>query len=188
MLNLREMIENYIPFNEQEIKDKEIFLKYIDTFDDVLSRKNEFAHFTSSAFVLNEKKDKVLMIHHNIYKSWAWTGGHADEEEDLLGVAIREVKEETGVNAHPITEQMFNIDTIPVLGHMKNGKYVPAHIHLSAGYLCIASEDEKLIIKEDENSGIKWVPINNVADMTSETYMKSVYNKMIEKINTMELS
>ena len=37
------------------------------------------------------------MIHHNIYNSWSWTGGHADGDKDLLYVAIKEAKEETGV-------------------------------------------------------------------------------------------
>ena len=37
------------------------------------------------------------MIYHNIYNSWAWPGGHADGESDLLGVAMREVMEETGI-------------------------------------------------------------------------------------------
>lgn len=44
-MNLREQITRYIPFNEQEKKDKELMLKYIDTFDDVLTRNNEIVSF-----------------------------------------------------------------------------------------------------------------------------------------------
>ena len=96
-MNLKETIEKYAPYNEQEAKDKETMLKYINTFDDVLTRNNEFAHFTASSWVVNKDRTKVLMIYHNIYKSWSWTGGHADGDSDLLNVAIRELKEETGV-------------------------------------------------------------------------------------------
>ena len=59
-MNLKEQIENYKPYNEQEEKDKEIILKYINTFDDVLTRNNEFAHFTASAWVVNKEKTKIL--------------------------------------------------------------------------------------------------------------------------------
>ena len=34
-MNLKEQIENYEPYNEQEAKDKETMLKYINTFEDV---------------------------------------------------------------------------------------------------------------------------------------------------------
>ena len=47
-MKLKEQIENYIPYNEQELKDKEYFLKFIDTFEDVLTRDNLFGHFSSS--------------------------------------------------------------------------------------------------------------------------------------------
>jgi len=70
-MNLREQIENYKPYNEQEEKDKQTILKYIDTFDDVLTRNNEFGHFTASSWAVNKERTKVLMIYHNIYKSWA---------------------------------------------------------------------------------------------------------------------
>ena len=75
-MELIEQIKKYIPYNEQEEKDKELMLKYIDTFKDVLTRENEICHFTASSWIVNKEKTKVLMIYHNIYNSWAWTGGH----------------------------------------------------------------------------------------------------------------
>lgn len=71
-----------------------IFLKFINLFDDVLTRKNEFGHFTASAWVLNKDKTKMIVVRHNIYKAYIYPGGHADGESDLLSVAIREVKEQ----------------------------------------------------------------------------------------------
>ena len=90
---LKEEIEKFVPYNEQEKSDKAIMLKYIDASKDVLTRENKIAHFTASNWIVNKEKSKVLMIYHNIYKSWAWTGGHADGEEDLLKVALREANE-----------------------------------------------------------------------------------------------
>ena len=54
-MNLKEQIENYEPYNEQEAKDKETMLKYINTFEDVLTRNNEFGHFTASSWVVNKE-------------------------------------------------------------------------------------------------------------------------------------
>ncbi|WP_235440347.1 hypothetical protein [Paenibacillus sp. DMB20] len=52
-------------------------------FDDVLTRDNEIAHVTSSAFVVNKNRNKALMVHHNIFNSWSWAGGHADGDLHL---------------------------------------------------------------------------------------------------------
>ena len=111
ILNLKEQIEQYIPYNEQEANDKHVMLQYINKFDDVLTRKNEFGHFTASSWAVNKNRTKVLMIYHNIYKSWAWTGGHADGESDLLKTAVRELKEETGVeNVKILKDEIFSLE------------------------------------------------------------------------------
>lgn len=92
--NLIRQIENYPPFSEQEEKDKALILGWISNNENAFSRENTVAHITSSAWVVNKDRSKVLMVYHNIYNSWSWMGGHADGETDLLSVAIREVKEE----------------------------------------------------------------------------------------------
>lgn len=187
-MNLKEQIENYVPYNEQEEKDKEIMLKYINTFDDVLTRNNEFGHFTASSWVVNKEKTKVLMIYHNIYDSWAWTGGHADGESDLLGTAIRELKEESGIeNVKVLDENIFSLEVICVNGHVKRGKYVGSHVHLNLTYLLEVDENEKLTMKEDENSGVKWINIEDVEKVVNEKWVaNNVYKKLNEKLEKLK--
>lgn len=62
-----DLIKRYIPYNNQEKKDKEMILDCINRFHDILYRNNELVHITSSAFVVNATRDKVLVVHHNIY-------------------------------------------------------------------------------------------------------------------------
>ena len=183
-MGLREEIEKYVPYNEQEEKDKQTILKYMDSFDNVLTRDNEFGHFTSSAWVANKEKTKVLMIYHNIYKSWAWTGGHADGNPDLLATAIRELKEETGVeNVKVIDNNIFSLEIVCVDGHVKKGKYVSSHVHLNATYLLEVDENEILRIKDDENSGVKWINIEDLEKVVNEKWVfENVYKKLNQKL------
>ena len=188
MNELRERIVNYVPYDEQEGSDKEYILKFIDTFDDVLTRKNIFGHFCSSAFVVNKNRSKVLMIYHNIYKSWAWTGGHADGDSDLLHVALKEVDEETGLkNLKVLCDSFFGIQILTVDSHIKRGKFVPSHLHLDCCFLFEADENEVIRIKEDENSGVEWIDIDKAEEITNEEKMKQIYKKLNNKIKDYNL-
>jgi ADP-ribose pyrophosphatase YjhB (NUDIX family) len=180
---IREQILNYKPYNEQEEQDKKIMLRYMDVFEDIFTRSNEIAHFTASSWIVNKDRSKVVMIYHNIYNSWSWTGGHADGEEELLKVAIREAKEETGIEQiKPVMEDIYSLEIICVNGHVKRGKYVSSHLHLNLTYLLEAEESSELRIKEDENSGVKWVDIDKVAQESSEPCMIEIYKKLNEKL------
>lgn len=188
-MNLKEQIENYKPYNEQEEKDKQTMLKYLNTFDDCLTRNNEFGHFTASSWAVNKERTKVLMIYHNIYQSWAWSGGHADGESDLLGTAIRELKEETGVeNVTVVKPDIFSLEIVTVDGHIKRGKYVSSHVHLNLTYLLEVDENEILKIKPDENSGVKWVNLEDVEKESTEKWIcANIYRKLNDKLRRNEI-
>ncbi len=178
-----EALKQYKPYNEQEANDQKVILDFVQNgYADILLRENEVAHMTSSSMVFNKTFDKVLMIHHNIYKTWAWTGGHADGDVDLLQVAIREAKEETGIEEiYPVTEDIISVDIIPVYGHVKRGKYVSSHLHLNISYALVADEAHALSIKDDENSGVMWVNIEDIAKYSNEPYLVDIYEKIIHK-------
>ena len=180
----KNQIENYQCVNEQEENDQRVILEYIrDHKDNILTRENKIAHLTSSGFIVNESLTKVLMIHHNIYNTWAWTGGHADGEEDLLKIAVTEAKEETGLETiKVISEEIASIDILPVNGHIKRGEYVSAHLHLNVAYLLKANEKAPLVVNERETSGIKWIKINEVAAHSKEPELIKIYNKLLNRL------
>ena len=178
--NLYKQISNYVPYDEKEALDKEVMLKFISSTEDVLTRENQIAHMTASAWITNKNRDKILMIYHNIYDSWAWTGGHVDGEEDLYEVALREVKEETSVNnLNPISEDIISLEVLSVNGHFKNNQYVSSHLHLNVTYVFVCDEKEKTKIKEDENSGIMWIDVKDLEKYCTEPQMIVIYRKII---------
>lgn len=182
-MNLKNEIENFIPFNEQEEVDKKYFLEFIDKYNNVLTRDNVFGHFSSSAFVLNKDKTKMLVVYHIINDGWIYPGGHADGESDLLSVAIREVEEETGLKTKVLDEKIYAIQAAPVKGHIKKGKYVAAHIHFDVLYLLEADEKDILSFKEDESKGVKWIELKDAMNDEIVDFIRPIHKKIIKKLN-----
>lgn len=176
-----EEIQSYIPGCEQEEKDKALMLKFLEENDDAFSRENKLAHMTASAWVLSPDGQKVVMCYHNIYKSWSWTGGHADGDTNLLAVAMREAEEETGLRTHPVTDGIFSLESLTVDGHMKKGEYVSSHLHLNVTYL-LQAESEELRHKADENSDVKWFAPTEALEASTEPWMvERVYRKLADR-------
>ena len=183
-MEILESIERYIPFNEQEERDRVLILRALREEKNVFSRENEAMHMTASAWVTNETQDHVLMAYHNLYDSWSWLGGHADGECDLLSVALREVCEESGITrVRPASEEIFSLEILTVDGHEKRGRYVSSHLHLNVTYLLIADEEDTLHIKPDENSGVKWFTPKGAVEASSEPWFRTrIYTKLNEKL------
>jgi len=182
-MSLKEMIENYIPFCEQEREDRRMMLKYIGENPDILLRSNETAHFTASAWVMNPARTKVLMLYHNIYNSWSWPGGHADGEEDLLRVALREVREETGIaDVRPVSRAPHSLEILTVNAHFRKGRYVVPHLHLNLTYLLEADDAQAIHSKPDENSAVRWFPPDEAVAASTEPDMQVIYTKLNQKL------
>ena len=183
MEQLITQIENYIPFNEQEAQDKALILAFLNSGAELITRDNPAAHLTASAWVVSPDRKQVIMVYHNLYKSWSWMGGHADGDWDLLGVAKKEVMEECGLQELTVVSpEIFSLEILSVAGHEKKGQYLSSHLHLNVTYLFEADPALPLRIKPDENSGVAWVAVEDIPEKTNEAWFRErIYSKLQKK-------
>lgn len=181
---LKNSIISYIPFNEQEAKDKESIISLFDNFTNPLTRDNIFGHITASAFVTDENEERMLLVKHNIFGGFIYPGGHADGNYNLLEVAIREVLEETGINVSPLFNgSIFSIQSLPIKGHLKNGKYISAHVHYDILYALKAKTEDidKIRVLESENSEVKWVYFDSLVNEDLVDWIRPINDKIVKK-------
>lgn len=183
MENLEKELKEYKPFNEQEKRDKELILQWLQNGDKIFTRENKVAHITVSAWIVNANRDKVLMAYHNIYDSWAWLGGHVDGNKNLREVVLKEVEEESGVKEVKfLSTDIFSIEILTVDGHEKKGEYISSHLHLNFTFLLEADEKMSLQIKPDENSGVEWIKVDEISKRSSEKwFVERIYSKLYRK-------
>jgi 8-oxo-dGTP pyrophosphatase MutT (NUDIX family) len=134
-------------------------------------------HITGSAWIIDETKTNVLLIHHNNLHKWLQPGGHADGDENVLNVAVREANEETGLtNIKLLTSGVFDLD----IHLIPERKGFPKHDHYDVRFLFEASVKDELKISE-ESSDLKWIKLDEVPVLTQNN--PSIL-RMIQKLTT----
>ena len=181
-MDILEQLRRYRPWNPQERQDLAEILRRLEQGQPLFHREHA-AHFTASAWVVSPDRRQVLLAYHNLYGSWAWLGGHADGERDLLAAALREVREESGLMAVPVSEELFSVEILAVAGHEKQGRYVSSHLHLNVTYLLEADPAAPTRCKEDENSRVGWFSLDDAVAASNEPWMRErIYRKLNEKL------
>ena len=167
------LIENYSCAYPHE-KAPHDMLSFYRTEREVFSKKNKKGHFTGSGWVVSPDKHKILMTHHKTINKWLQLGGHADGENDLLKVALREAKEESGLQRFKVLNKtVFDLDIHKI---SKVGSD-SSHFHYDVRFLLEADPKKEPIIVSRESYGVAWVPIEKVLRLNPE---KSVH-RMVDK-------
>lgn len=156
---------------------------FIARFNELLDSERCFhrdhlpGHITGSAWILNKKRTHVLLVHHAKLNKWLQPGGHADGEEDVRSVALREVNEETGlVHINELVPGIFDLDihTIPAR------KDFPEHLHYDVRFAWIATEAENDLEVSEESHDVRWIPLLDVPGVCCNN---TSILRMLEKTN-----
>lgn len=150
-------------------------IAYVEEQADVFFRELWPTHVTGSTWVVNPRRDRVLMLHHKKLDQWFQPGGHADGDADILRVALRETMEETGLDLAHINllgPDVFDVDihTIPASDHD------PWHEHIDIRFL-VEIDDSIPVHGNDESHEVMWVSLYDVARFNNN---RSTY-RMVQK-------
>ena len=182
-MDLKRGLRALRPWNEQEARDRDTLLRLLERGQAPYGREDP-AHLTASAWVVAPDRRRVLLAYHNLFDSWTWLGGHADGERDLLSVALREAREESGLEeVRPLSRELYSVEILTVDGHEKRGQYVSSHLHLNITFLLEADPAAPIRCKPDENSRVGWFGLEEaVAASTEPWFQTRIYPKLNGKL------
>lgn len=137
----------------RESLSRDRMISFIESVDDCFFRTHLAGHVTGSGMLVSADGTRVLLNHHKFLNIWICFGGHADGEEDILSVALRETQEETGIDdIRLLFDGIFDVDIHAIPENSKKGE--PAHEHFDICYLLQAGNDNFSI--STESLDMKW--------------------------------
>jgi 8-oxo-dGTP pyrophosphatase MutT (NUDIX family) len=165
---LVEALRRHLPLDEQEARDRERILAFVERHERPFDRGIPEGHLTGSAITVSADGRTALLLHHRKLDRWLQPGGHGDPGEATgEQVALREASEESGIRElalHPSAPRPLDVDVheIPARGAE------PAHLHLDLRYLVTAPPDAAIAPDLTELHAIRWVPWDEVETLSPD--------------------
>lgn len=131
----------------------ERLIAFVERRPDCFERSLLEGHVTGSAWILDHRREACLLTHHKKLGLWLQCGGHADGDPDVLQVALREAREESGiVGIETLSTEIFDVDV-----HRIPAGKEPEHFHYDVRFALIAPPGAELVVSE-ESHALAWVP------------------------------
>ncbi len=150
-------------------------VSFIGSHPECLWRRCLDGHLTGSAWIVSADRAWTLLTHHHKLDKWLQVGGHADGDGDLLAVALREAREESGLSRlRPVSEELFDFDRHRIPGRGAE----PEHWHYDFRFLIEADRGEPLVISS-ESKDLAWVELSRVSGLNPEESMARLVRKTL---------
>jgi ADP-ribose pyrophosphatase YjhB (NUDIX family) len=155
LASLVEALRLHVSSDDAEEADRCAMLQLADELSDPLSRDEPTAHFTASAFVVDEAGARTCLVQHAKLGRLLQPGGHIESTDaSVEEAALREAREETALELrlHPTAPRPFDLDihSIPARGDE------PEHLHLDVRYLLVGAGEP--------GEGAAWYELGSAGD------------------------
>jgi 8-oxo-dGTP pyrophosphatase MutT (NUDIX family) len=148
-------------------------IRFVEARADCLLRACEPGHLTGSAWIVSPDRTRTLLTHHHKLDKWLQLGGHADGDPDLLAVALREAREESGLTRlRAVSAVPFDVDRHLIPPR----KMEPEHYHYDLRFMIEADPAEPRVIS-NESKDLAWVEVARVTALNSEESMARMVRK-----------
>lgn len=171
----RAAIAAYEPWSEAQSAERARMLAFCDENDDALLRTCVPGHLTASALLVDAAGERALLTHHRKLEKWLQLGGHCDGEANLAASALRECREESGIEGLVIDPAIVDLDVHPIPAR----KDEPEHLHLDSRFLVFAPEGAVEVVSE-ESIALGWIAAKDLARLGSDDSVHRLFELAFE--------
>ena len=134
-------------------------------------------HLTASSWIVSHDYSQVLLTHHRKLGMWLQLGGHADGDTCMLDVALREAREESGMQDFRVAGPLggglpFDLDVHDIPAHNDD----PAHEHHDVRYLLVANPGQPLVMSSESND-LRWFDVAEIPSVAADESVLRMHKK-----------
>ena len=176
-MDLSELLENYRPFDAHEtamVARLKAFLSYEGNHfgRELVGQAPNWGHVTGSSWIVDESGENVVLVFHRKLGKWVQPGGHCEDERDVLNVALREAREDTGLDVRAHDAEIFDVDAHDIPEYWNT----PNHVHYDVRFLLRASSSQTPVVSE-ESRDVKWVSLDEARELSGEDSVARMIDK-----------
>lgn len=158
-------------------------------YNPLMPHLHKLIDFTVEVFIVY--KNKVLLRKHDKYKKWLSVGGHIELNEDPIGAAIREVKEEVGLDIEldNTLQSSFNKDETKDLippYFLNRNRINKTHEHIAFVYFAKTGIDKiNQGLEREKSESCRWFTREEIGESSEIMPSIKLYSlKALEKLST----
>jgi 8-oxo-dGTP pyrophosphatase MutT (NUDIX family) len=176
-MNRIDLINCFNDYHTSFQEEKDFVNRFLSLLEDApcFERTHLPGHITGSAWIVDPTCTQVLLVHHAKLNKWVQPGGHADGDENILRVALKEAEEETGLKNFKIVDPVkpFDVDIHLIPGRTE----FPEHFHYDVRFLLQASPSERIHVSE-ESHDVKWILLSDLGKYNQERSVLRMKEKL----------
>jgi 8-oxo-dGTP pyrophosphatase MutT (NUDIX family) len=162
-----------LPFDAHEAEGLHRMVAFVRAHSDCFERSCVVGHVTGSAWLLNRARTHVLLTHHRKLGKWLQLGGHADGDPDVMRVALREAREESGLDSIvPLSDEIFDVDVHVIPAREAD----PEHLHYDVRFLLQSRGSDRFHLS-DESHQLAWVSAAELPSLDTDESVLRMYRK-----------
>jgi len=172
--SLLDELRSYEPADDAEAHNVESVVSLLTRSAHPFSRGQfDPGHVTASCYIV-DPDGRLLLHHHRRLDRWLQMGGHVEADEFAAAAALREGREESGLDDLQLDDGILDVDVHAI----PESKGDPRHHHFDVRYIARTAAPHSVTMHDEESNDLAWFTLQRAEELMNAPESSRVIRKL----------